>query len=165
MSGLAQAWTGTVRPDIETMRDTVGRLLPPRASAPADSELEMLTSLLCGHIEAIIPDVQAVVERLPEDDVPGYCATVAIGKAQLRLAGRPNPTQGGSVAYARRLARVLKDLCDHYETLTNVVMCLACDKPIGDKDGWLPYDQVSLSGGAGRSGRIHARCKNAVRRR
>ncbi|MBB4791887.1 DUF6415 family natural product biosynthesis protein [Streptomyces nodosus] len=86
MSGLAQAWTGTVRPDIETMRDTVGRLLPPRASAPADSELEMLTSLLCGHIEAIIPDVQAVVEGLPEDDVPGYCATVAIGKARPRGA-------------------------------------------------------------------------------
>nr|WTB36476.1 hypothetical protein OG781_41940 [Streptomyces sp. NBC_00830] len=44
--------------------------------------------------------------------------------------------------YARRLARSLNALCDYYEALTGVRMCLACDKPIRDGEDSQPYDPV-----------------------
>ncbi|MER7577186.1 hypothetical protein [Streptomyces sp. NPDC126514] len=63
----------------------------------------------------------------------------------------------------RRLGRSLLALCDHYETLTGVRMCLACDQSIRPDEPTRPFDQGSQSGESAVSGRIHERCSNAVR--
>ncbi|HWN00926.1 MAG TPA: DUF6415 family natural product biosynthesis protein [Streptosporangiaceae bacterium] len=163
MTGTVGTASDTAPVDVATMRETVGRLLPP-GEAPADAELATLTSLLRGHMALLIPEVEAAVAKLPEDDIPRYCALACAGEARGRLRAQPSPAPGGRIAYARRLARSLNALCDHYEALTGVTMCVACDKPIQDADDSLPYDHVSPSGGALRAGRIHARCTNTVRR-
>ncbi|MGW0917335.1 hypothetical protein ACWD1Z_37515 [Streptomyces sp. NPDC002784] len=54
-------------------------------------------------------------------------------------------------------------LCDHYEALTGVRVCLACDQPFMVGEPARAFDQGSQSGGADVSGRIHERCANAVR--
>ncbi|WNC00504.1 DUF6415 family natural product biosynthesis protein [Streptomyces sp. CGMCC 4.7035] len=153
----------TRAPDIAMMRETINRLLTPTENTPHTStELETLTGLLRGHMELLMPEVQAAAVKLPKDDVPRYCALACIGEARQRLAAEPSPVPGGDGAYARRLARSLAALCDHYETLTGVSMCLACDKPIKVGDESVPYDQVSPSGGGVGAGRVHARCVNAL---
>lgn len=150
--------------DVATMRETIGRLLPPDGTAPADGELETLTGLLRGHMELLVPEIQTSATKLPKDDIPRYCALACAGEARERLRTKPSPVPGGAIAYARRLARSLNALCDHYEALTGVTMCLACDQPIQAGEEARLYDHVSPSGGAARAGRIHARCANTVRR-
>ncbi|MEU6071573.1 DUF6415 family natural product biosynthesis protein [Streptomyces sp. NPDC047082] len=164
MANSVETGSDTRAPDIDTMRASIGRLLPPDVVAPTGKDLATLTGLLRGHMELLIPEVRAVAAKLPRDDVPRYCALACAGEASGRLRSRPSPAPGGDLAYARRLARSLNALVDHYEALTGVRMCLACDQPVRDGEESLPYDQVSPSGGAIRAGRIHARCTNAVRR-
>jgi hypothetical protein len=65
--------------------------------------------------------------------------------------------------HVRRLGRSLLALCDHYEALTDVRVCLACDQPLTPGEPARPFDQGSQSGGSAVSGRIHERCANAVR--
>ncbi|MGW2781055.1 DUF6415 family natural product biosynthesis protein [Streptomyces populi] len=103
-------------PDVTTMRATVSRLLS--AGAPPEAgELETLTLLLRGHIEVLIPDVQAVADRMPENDIPRYCALACIGEARRKLTIEPGPGLSNQLAHARRLARVVNALCDHHENL------------------------------------------------
>ncbi|MFK0139914.1 DUF6415 family natural product biosynthesis protein [Streptomyces murinus] len=54
-------------------------------------------------------------ERLPKDSVAQYCASACIGGARSKLQARPAPRADGEVEYARRLARVLRALLDHFE--------------------------------------------------
>ncbi|MFJ5967868.1 DUF6415 family natural product biosynthesis protein [Streptomyces sp. NPDC093060] len=108
-------------PDIEGMRATVARLIGPDDAPdvlppPAD-EVAILTSTLRGHLQLLIPEVDAVARKQPANDIPRYCALACIGEAKGKLSAEPRPGYGGAVAYARRLARVLGALCDHYETL------------------------------------------------
>ncbi|MEU6654541.1 DUF6415 family natural product biosynthesis protein [Streptomyces sp. NPDC046900] len=102
--------------------------------------------------------------RLPEDDVPRHCALACIGESRVKLRATVGDGPDQAVAYARRLARSLTALCDHYEALTGVEMCLACDRPIRDREDSVSYGQVSPSGGAACAGRIHTRCAHTVRR-
>lgn len=109
-------------PDITGMRATVARLIgpddAPDALPPAADEVAILTSTLRGHLQLMIPEVDAAARRLPENDIPRYCALACIGEARGKLSAQARPGYGGAVAYARRLARVLGALCDHYETLS-----------------------------------------------
>lgn len=151
--------------DVVTMRATICRLLPPDESpAPEGAELEALTLLLRGHLELLIPEVEAAASRMPSNDIPRYCALACLGEARQRLRESPSPVPGGAIAHARRLARALHAVCDHYEALTGVAMCLVCDQPIRSGDDSLPYDHGSRAGGAAGAGRIHARCKGTRRR-
>lgn len=104
-------------PDIPGMRATVARLLGPEVLQPAADEVPTLISTLRGHLQLVIPEVEAITDRLPKDDIPRYCARACIGEARGKLAAHHRADYAGSVAYARRLARVLNALCDHYETL------------------------------------------------
>ncbi|MEU1008214.1 DUF6415 family natural product biosynthesis protein [Streptomyces sp. NPDC005890] len=103
------------------MRATTARLLgpddAPDAFPPAADELLTLLSTLHGHLQLLIPEVEAITAKLPEDDIPRYCARACIGEARGKLSVQPKPDHTSKVAYARRLARVLNALCDHYETL------------------------------------------------
>ncbi|WP_267890910.1 DUF6415 family natural product biosynthesis protein [Streptomyces sp. AS58] len=88
----------------------------------------------------------------------------ASGEARRRLSVREAPGLKGEAALVERLARSVMALCDHYDSLTGLVMCLTCDKPIESGDAWVPYDMVSSSSGAVRAGRVHTRCADISRR-
>ncbi len=106
-------------PDIATMRAVVDEFLHPDAapeallSAPAD--LETLTRQLRGHIALLLPEVEQVAKRLPSGSIPRYCLLACAGEARGRLRETPSPRFNGPVGHARRLARSLDALCDHYE--------------------------------------------------
>ncbi|WP_406436573.1 DUF6415 family natural product biosynthesis protein [Streptomyces sp. NBC_01613] len=150
--------------DIDTMRHSISRLLSPDAQPPASKALATLHSLLRGHMQLLIPEVEQAALQRDKDDVPRYCALVCVGEARGKLRVPARPGEHGTLVHARRLARRLTALCDHYEALTEVVMCLACDQPLRDSDDTLPYDHISPSGPAVRVGRIHARCTHTYRR-
>jgi hypothetical protein len=121
-AATAEAGLTEAPPDIATMRDAVNRLLDPdavpEALPPAPGELETLTIQLRGHLDLLMPEVEQAALRLPKNDIPRYCALACLGEARGKLRAEPSPTAHGPVAYARRLARVLNALCDHYEQLS-----------------------------------------------
>ncbi|AYD81633.1 hypothetical protein SEA_KROMP_32 [Streptomyces phage Kromp] len=108
-------------PDLAIMRETANLLLGPDAAPdvlpPADEEAAAHTGALRGHLELLIPELERQVARLPRESIPRYCALACIGEARGKLRAKPSRRYGGDVGYARRLARVLRALCDHYETL------------------------------------------------
>jgi hypothetical protein len=117
---LATAERTEPPPDIATMRATVNRLLDPDAVAevlpPAAGEVDTLTRTMRGQLALLIPDIEDMTGARPEN-VAQYCALACIGEASSKLSAAPKPGLAGAVAYARRLARVLNALCDHYEHL------------------------------------------------
>jgi hypothetical protein len=121
-AATAEAGLTEAPPDIATMRGAVNRLLDPdavpEALPPAPGELETLTIQLRGHLDLLMPEVEQAAKRLPKDDIPRYCALACLGEARGKLRAEPSPTPHGPLAYARRLARVLNALCDHYEQLS-----------------------------------------------
>ncbi len=109
-------------PDIVTMRETAQLLLGPDGAPhtlPAvDEDLAAThTATLRGHLEVLIPELEQAIQRLPSESIPRYCALACIGEARGKLRAQAMPVNGGAIAYARRLARVLRALCDHYETV------------------------------------------------
>ncbi|MGW0632099.1 DUF6415 family natural product biosynthesis protein [Streptomyces sp. NPDC002758] len=108
-------------PDLATMRAAVDRLLDPdavpEALPPAADELGTLTLQIRGHLAVLMPEVEQAASKLGKDSIPRYCALACLGEARGRLKAEPNPAPGGDVAYARRLARALNALCDHFDTL------------------------------------------------
>lgn len=111
--------TGLV--DIATMRETAALLLGPddgpEALPPAPKELDTLTATLRGHLELLIPEVAGKAGRLPKNSVSRYCALACLGEANRKLRVGDGCTPPVRVAVARRLARSVKALCDHYEKL------------------------------------------------
>ncbi|MFJ8494552.1 DUF6415 family natural product biosynthesis protein [Streptomyces sp. NPDC094038] len=107
--------------DITTMRNTAEELLGPDDGPgvlpPSSPELRLLTSVLRGHLDLLVPEVEAQVYRLSEDGVLRYCALACVGEARRKLSAEPCRRYGGEVGHARRLARVLRALCDQYEAL------------------------------------------------
>ncbi|WP_328441740.1 DUF6415 family natural product biosynthesis protein [Streptomyces sp. NBC_00444] len=108
-------------PDIATMRAATASLLgpddAPDALPPPTDETDTLTLQLRGHIELMIPEVeQAAGSRFK--DVQSYCAMACAGEARRKMGVTPRAGLDAGVAYARRLARSLNALCDHYETLS-----------------------------------------------
>lgn len=106
-------------PDIAVMRETVGILLCPDAVAlaPAGGELAKLTRTMSGHLELLIPAVERAAGRLKRESVTRYCVLACVGEARGKLRTAPSQRHDGELAHARRLARVLNALCDHYEKI------------------------------------------------
>jgi Family of unknown function (DUF6415) len=111
--------TGLVR--IATMRETAALLLGPddgpEGLPPVPKELDTLTATLRGHLGLLIPEVAAKAGRLPKNSVPRYCALACVGEANRKLRVGDGCTPRVRVAVARKLARSVKALCDHYEKL------------------------------------------------
>ena len=103
-------------PDIETMRESARLLLVEGAELPALDELDTLTLALRGHIHVLIPEVANAAGREPQDSVPKYCALACIGEAHTKLRLGDDSALPVMVL-ARKLARVVNALCDHYENL------------------------------------------------
>ncbi|MFD1277245.1 DUF6415 family natural product biosynthesis protein [Streptomyces kaempferi] len=78
-------------PDIATMRASARRFLAEDSTPPSAHELETLTLQLRGHMQLLIPEVDQVIARLPEDDVPRYCALACVGEARRKLDIAPRP--------------------------------------------------------------------------
>jgi hypothetical protein len=118
MTGTLDTADDTEPLNLETMRKTIGRLLPPGVEPLDSGEVETLTALLRGHMELLIPEVHAIAVRLPKDDIPRHVALACVNEARGRL-GRvvAGPGRHDALVYARRLARSLNALCDHYENL------------------------------------------------
>ncbi|MFI5801053.1 DUF6415 family natural product biosynthesis protein [Streptomyces sp. NPDC051677] len=106
-------------PDIATMRETARILLDPDAVAlaPASDELAKLTRIVRGHLELLIPQVERAAGRLQRESIPRYCALACLGEARGKLRAEPSRASGGALLHARKLARVLNALCDHYEKI------------------------------------------------
>jgi hypothetical protein len=150
--------------DVGMMRQAIARLLPPSEDVPPGLDVPSLTEALSGYMNLLIPEVEKLAGGLPREDVPRYCALACVGEAHGKLRAQPGMGPGADVAYARKLARSLIALCDHFESLTGQVMCVACDRVIRRPDDAVPLDQVSNSGGA-ISARVHAACLDAPRPR
>ena len=116
--------TTTLPADVATMRETAHRVLgpdsTPEALPPAGDELMTLTAMLRGHIELLAPEVEQAAGRLPKNSPTGAAALACVGEGtrKLRAPELAFTPLAGTVMYARRLARVLAALCDHYETVS-----------------------------------------------
>ncbi len=118
MTDTVETASDTAPPDIATMRDTISRLLPPDVGSPSGDELTTLTALLRGHMELMIREVHKAAVSLSKDDIPRYVAIACIDEARGRLErAAVGPGRHDTLVYARRLARSLNALCDHYENL------------------------------------------------
>lgn len=110
-------------PDIETMRETVNRLLDPDAVPEAlplsREELETLTATVRGHIQLLAPEVEQAARKLKAGSVQRYTVLSSVWEALSRLEAEPSPRYGGPAGYARRLARALNALCDQHENLSH----------------------------------------------
>ncbi|MFI7014372.1 DUF6415 family natural product biosynthesis protein [Streptomyces sp. NPDC050164] len=111
-------------PDLATMRETAHRVLgpdnAPDAVPPAGDELDTLTATLRGHIELLAPEVEQAAGLLSENSPTRYSALACVEEAggKLRAPTLSFARLAGTVMYARRLARVLAALCDHYEIVS-----------------------------------------------
>ncbi|WP_432042450.1 DUF6415 family natural product biosynthesis protein [Streptomyces cadmiisoli] len=116
-----------------------------------------------GQLGRLIPQIEHLCDALPPDDVPAKVALACVGAARQRLKEPEAAGLRGEVERVERLARSVVALCDHYDALTGLAMCLACDKPIESGDAWVPYDRGTPCGGAARAGRVHTHCAHAPR--
>ncbi|MBZ6258886.1 hypothetical protein KVH22_25555 [Streptomyces olivaceus] len=119
-------------PDLAAMRESADLFLGPdcvpEVLPAADDEVTAYTATLRGHLEFLIPELERAVARLPRDSVPRYCALACIGEARGKLRAQASSRHGGPVGHARRLARVLRALCDHYQTATTGQPCRGQDR-------------------------------------
>lgn len=105
-------------PDVAQMRRSALRLMGPESPAPTPQELDALNTLLRGHLQLLIPEVAGMAIPLPKDDIPRACAMACVGEARMRLRlGWPQDSEAVRLSVARKLARSLNSLCDHWENL------------------------------------------------
>ncbi|MFF9309681.1 DUF6415 family natural product biosynthesis protein [Streptomyces sp. NPDC014748] len=155
---------GTEYPlDVRLMRQSALRLIGETAVVPGDAELDVLTLRMRGHLQLLIPEVEKAARARPTDDIPRYCALACVGEAGLRLNARVQAAQD-ALPRARRLARSLNALCDHYESLTEPMTCVLCDQLIGEEEASAPCGQVDETGST-RTSRAHRHCLARQRRR
>lgn len=103
------------------MRAAVNRLLDPDGAPdvlpPAGEELATLTLQMRGHVQLIAPEVEAAARTLKPGSIHRYTVLGCVWEARSRLEAEPSARYGGPAGHARRLARALQALVDHYETL------------------------------------------------
>ncbi|MFF4306998.1 DUF6415 family natural product biosynthesis protein [Streptomyces sp. NPDC001601] len=110
--------------DIETMRETVNRLLDPDAVPGvlpySGAQLLTLTETVRGHVELLAPEVEEMARKLDATSVARFTALQSVWEARSRLEAVPSSRFGGELGYARRLTRALNALCDHWENLNGI---------------------------------------------
>ncbi|MEU1141763.1 DUF6415 family natural product biosynthesis protein [Streptomyces sp. NPDC005885] len=121
-------------PDIRAMRVSIELVLAadiPRAD-PSDpesrdaperrftgAELETLAGTYRGHIEILLPAVQARAEQLPSGHPNRVSALLCVGQARNYLRLGPGDTDAVRGSIASRLARSVRTLCGHYDRLVS----------------------------------------------
>lgn len=84
---------------------------------PRWEDVQRLAHLYRSHILHLISEVEAGIFRQPPDDVPAAVARACIGEARRRLDEIEAPGLDGETQRARRLARSVVALADHWESL------------------------------------------------
>jgi hypothetical protein len=114
----AASSNATAPVDIATMLQTAACLVDadgrPVDPAPDADAADHLTTLMRGQLQLLIGEVEQMTGRLAGDNIRRYCAAACIGEARRKLSAEPSPRYGGRIGRARRLARVLRALCEHY---------------------------------------------------
>lgn len=103
--------------DLKTMRETASLLLAPDADRLDLGQLDTLRLTLAGMMRVVIPEIEAAAGKLPQDDVPRACALACVGEAQIRLRMEPGETFEQRLARTTKLARSVRALADHCQTL------------------------------------------------
>ncbi|MFF8639128.1 DUF6415 family natural product biosynthesis protein [Streptomyces pilosus] len=132
------------------------------SALPRHGEVEGFDQDFHRHLNQLLPLIEELATRRDSDNVPAKAALAGVGEARRRLTEPEAAGLNGEVARVKRLARSVLALCDHHDTLTGGTLCLVCDRAIENGQTSVSYDQASPSGGAARSGRIHADCTNTV---
>ncbi|MFI5973490.1 DUF6415 family natural product biosynthesis protein [Streptomyces sp. NPDC051452] len=104
-------------PMLETAAQLLGPDDGPDVLPPVAPELETLTALLRTHLGLLIPAVEAQAQQTDADSIPKFCALACVGEATRKLRIGDGCTPDVRVAVARKLARCVRALCDHYEQL------------------------------------------------
>lgn len=102
---------------IETMRTAADKLLADNASFPRYDDLADTTDRLRGHLLLLLPLVEDAARELPGQNATKDCVLATVDNARIRLTAGPGPGLVSATQLARSLARELRALCDHYETL------------------------------------------------
>ncbi|MFF0460872.1 DUF6415 family natural product biosynthesis protein [Streptomyces mexicanus] len=142
--------------DIAPMRRSALRLLGDAGPEPAPVEVEALIHRIRADVKALIPEVEKAAQARPDDDIARYCALACVGEAGLRLNARLTGA-AMPLSLARRLARCLFALCEHYESLAEPMVCVLCDGGITDGEDSAPYGQITETGVV-KSSRAHRGC-------
>ncbi|GAA1426958.1 hypothetical protein GCM10009601_37180 [Streptomyces thermospinosisporus] len=131
---------------------------------PRHGQVMLFAKGFCDQLELLMPLIEQLAARQPAGDVPAAMSLAAVREARSHVREPEAPGLAGEVARVKQLARSVVALCDHYDALTRITMCLACDRAIGPGEKWTPYDQIRPTGDGRSPGRIHAACANQVRR-
>nr|WP_145486575.1 MULTISPECIES: DUF6415 family natural product biosynthesis protein [Streptomyces] len=119
MTAPAKQTAGAEQVDTATMRHVVSLALGSEGQAdappPAPEKLGTLIFVLRDHLVQLIPEVEKKLGQLPRESSGRYCASACVGEAHGKLQAGPARGPNGEVGYARRLARVLRALLDHFE--------------------------------------------------
>ncbi|MEW2635278.1 DUF6415 family natural product biosynthesis protein [Streptomyces sp. NPDC048389] len=102
--------------DIATMRNTARRVLS-LEKPPTRDDLEMLTAALRGHVQLLVPEIDALIRAQPAGDLHAGIARVGIEEASRRLTTPLGFGPDAAYRCARKLALSVCSLCDHYEHL------------------------------------------------
>ncbi|MCQ9178371.1 hypothetical protein KMT30_04850 [Streptomyces sp. IBSBF 2953] len=130
---------------------------------PRHQTVKLFGDDFAASLTDLIEQVEQLAAQRGADDVPSMAALAGAGEARRRLSIAERPGLLGEVERVKKLARSVLALRDHYDALTGIWMCLACDRVIDDAADAQPYSQASPTSGNGHGGRIHKKCVNVVR--
>lgn len=153
----------TASVDTEKLRASAKSFLNSHQTLPRYETVQHAAHVFYGDLCRLIPEVEKLAGRCDKDDVRGKVALAGVGEARRRSGEIEGTGLKREFERVQRLARSVVALCDHYETLAGIAMCLVCDRPLGADEDTMPYDWASPSGNSTRSGRIHSHCAEAVR--
>lgn len=145
--------------DTAVLRADTAEILGPEPVMPRYERVQHLAYTYRGSILLLIPIVEKLSLDLPGDEIRGRCALAGIGEARRRLNEIEAVGLAGEVRRTQRLARAVLSLCDHYDSLTGVIMCARCDRPIGPDEASAPYDFGA--GDYAETSRVHSTCMPA----
>jgi len=103
--------------DVAVMRETARRLLSIGEVPPLVEDVAELSAMLRGHVELLVPEIEALLPGFPVGDVPAAIARVGAEEASRRLNAPQGPGTDAAYRQAKKLAMSVFSLCDHYENL------------------------------------------------
>ncbi|MFI5796114.1 DUF6415 family natural product biosynthesis protein [Streptomyces sp. NPDC051677] len=128
---------------------------------PSHQTVKLFAQDFTTFLDHLIPQTEQLAAGRAGDDAQAMVARAGLAEARRRLGIAERPGLNGEVERVKRLARSVLALRDHYDTLTGVRMCVACDQAIEDGEEAVPYERASATGGTGWA---HGHCANSMSR-